>query len=632
MAEDTFPKLLLRNYKKYGTRKIAMRKKDFGIWNPYTWEDYYLKVKFFSFGLISLGLKRGDKAIIIGENDPEYYWAELAIQAAGGICVGIFTDASYKELEYYITHSDAVFVVAHDQEQVDKILEVKEKIPKVERVIYWDPKGLWNYQEPFLISFRDVLDIGREYERATAIDFEELVKKGGPEDIACFCYTSGTSALPKGAMLSYEFLLKAAEKWMMDDPVTESDEYLTHIPPAWIVEQILGVAGNLITGMKVNFPEERDTVQADLREVGPNLVFYAARLWENVISTVQSKMLDASFLKRKLYNFFLRTSDQVIDSELHKKKVNLFFKALARLGDFWVFRPLRDKLGFTNLRHAYTAGAFLSPDMSKFFFALGIKLQQIYGLTEITPLSKHSLHDVKHETVGKLCQGVELKITGEGEIVFRSPGCAFSGYYKDPEKTAETIRDGYVSTGDSGFLREDGHLIYYDRVKNMARLSDGNLYSPSYLEGRLKFSPYILDTMIIGADRKFVSALIVIDFGVLAKWAEKNRIGYTSFTDLSQHPEVYNLIQREIESINKTQPPASKVRRFFNLPKELDPDEGELTRTRKIRREFVEARYKNLIDAVYNGEEVVSLEIDIKYEDGRTGRLRSPVTIRDVEA
>ena len=630
MGADTIPKLLVERYRQYGDGKVALRKKDFGIWNSYTWKDYYEKVKYFSLGLISFGLKREDKVSIIGENDPQYYWAELAIQAAGGIMVGIFTDASHKEVKYYLEHSDSRFVVAHDQEQVDKIIEVQDQLPLVEKVIYWDPKGLWSYTEPYLISFEDVVEIGKTFDKESPDLFDQELEKGKGKDISCFCYTSGTSGLPKGAMISHTMLLNASKTWSSIDPWHDTDEYLTFIPPAWIAEQIIGLTGSLWIGLTVNFSEDPETVQEDLREIGPGVIFYAARIWENLASTVQAHMLDASPLKKFLFNYFLGLSDKIVDLEENREKPGFFTGLLNRLGDFWIFRPLRDNLGLSRVRHAYTAGAFLSPDMGKFFHALGIKLKQAYGLTEITPISIHSNKDVKYETIGQIVPGIEMKVLDDGQMAFKNENYMFDGYYKDPEKTAEALQDGWFLTGDAGYLRDDGHLIYYDRAKDMMPLSTGEKYSPSFIEGRLKFSPYILDIMIVGTQRPYVSALVIIDFAILGKWAESKRIPYTTFSDLSQRPETYDLIQKEMGRVNNTLADEAKIKRFFNLPKELDPDEGELTRTRKIKRPVIAQRYKDLIDAMYEDVEDTFLDIDITYEDGRKGRLRSPVSIRSI--
>lgn len=624
---DTLPKHLLERVRQYGDRKIAMRQKDYGIWKPFTWQDSYEHVRDFCLGMVELGLQRGDKVCIIGDNDPQYFWAQLAIQSAGGVAVGIFTDSIPSEIEYIVGHCDATFVLAKDQEQCDKLLEIKDSVPAVKKVIYWESRGLWNYDEPWLIEFAAVESLGQRVTEENPNRFETLVAQGSGDDLAIFCYTSGTTDLPKGAMIAHKNLLGGARAALRVDPRCDSDEYLSFLPPAWITENALGLTVHILTGMIVSFPESPETVQENIREIAPNALLFSSRLWESLVSSVQVRINDSTASNRWLYRLFLPVGYRVADMRFARKKVPILWRVLYRLGDLAVFHPLRDKLGLIRVNSAYTAGAALSPDVVRFFRAIGVNIKQLYGSTEVQIHTLHVGEDVKFESVGVPPPDVEIRISDEGEILVKAPS-VFQGYYKAPDKTAEKLKDGWFYTGDAGHIDEDGHLIYLDRMDDLLELKGGEKFSPQYIEGRLKFSPYIKDLMSIGGrERAYVTAIINIDFDNVGRWAEKRGIAYTTLVDLSQRPEVYDLIRADVERVNKSLPPAARVRKFVLMHKEFDPDEAELTRTRKLRRGFVEQRYQQMIEAMYTGLGEVRVRAEVKYRDGRQGVVETPVRV-----
>ncbi|MEJ2558804.1 MAG: AMP-binding protein [Anaerolineae bacterium] len=624
---DTLPKHLLERVRQYGDRKIAMRQKDYGIWKPFTWQDSYEHVRDFCLGLVELGLQRGDKVCIIGDNDPQYFWAQLAIQSAGGVAVGIFTDSIPSEIEYIVGHCDATFVLAKDQEQCDKLLEIKDSVPAVQKVIYWESRGLWNYDEPWLVEFAAVESQGHRVAVENPNRFETLVAQGSGDDLAIFCYTSGTTDLPKGAMIAHKNLLGGAMAALGVDPRCDSDEYLSFLPPAWITENALGLTVHVLTGMIISFPESPETVQDNIREIAPNALLFSSRLWESLVSMVQVRINDSTDINRWLYRLFLPVGYRVADMRFARKNVPILWRILYRLGDLAVFHPLRDKLGLIRVNSAYTAGAALSPDVVRFFRAIGVNIKQLYGSTEVQIHTLHVGEDVKFESVGVPPPDVEIRISDEGEILVKAPS-VFQGYYKAPDKTAEKLKDGWFYTGDAGYIDEDGHLIYLDRVDDLLELKGGEKFSPQYIEGRLKFSPYIKDLMSIGGrELEYVTAIINIDFDNVGRWAEKRGIAYTTFVDLSQRPEVYDLIRADVERVNKSLPPAARVRKFVLMHKEFDPDEAELTRTRKLRRGFVEQRYRQMIEAMYTGLDEVRVRAEVKYRDGRQGVVETPIRV-----
>jgi long-chain acyl-CoA synthetase len=629
-GDDTLPKLLKRNYEKWGDRKVAQRYKDFGIWRPYTWKDYYEEAKYISLGLVSLGLEPGDKVTIVAENAPQWFYTELGIQAAGAIPLGIYTDSIHSEIQYIVHHSDSKFAFADDQEQVDKFLDIKHELPNLRKVIYWDPKGMWQYDDPILMSFDQVLELGREYEKTHPGLFESNIDQGKGEDVAVFMYTSGTTGLPKGAMVSHRSLLYGIAGLMEYYPWREDDDLVSFIAPAWLTEQLFGIAGALMVGSVVNFPEEPETAQADIREIAPACLFASSRLWENMVRTVQAKMMDASLLKRFVYHLLFPVGYKVADLEFEGRKPSLFWRGLDKVADLALFRPLRDHLGLARARVCFTAGAMLAPDTFRYLRAMGVNLVNSYGITEAGSLACGKPGQIKAETVGPPVIGVDIRITDDGEILSRS-SAIFAGYYKDPEKTAEVLGGGWFHSGDAGLITDDGHILYLDRVKDLGQLSDGTKYAPQYIETRLKFSPYIRDVMCLGDNRDYISVIIIIDYDNVGRWAESNHILYTTFTDLSQKREVYDLIQKDIERLNRFLPAESAIRKYVHLHKEFDPDEAELTRTRKLRRDFMEQRYAELIQAVYSGKSEVVVEAPITYRDGRTGTVTTTIEIRTVD-
>ncbi len=627
MAPVTLPGLLVNNRQKFGDKKVALREKEYGIWQECTWEDYYEHVKNFALGLYSLGFKRRDKLAIIGDNRPEWVWAELAAQSLGGIPLGIYQDSVLTEVIYVIDHSDATIVVAEDQEQCDKILELKEKIPKVVKLIYTDPKGMRHYDDDLLLSFPAVEDLGREKEAIDPQLFEENVRNLSEEDIALIAYTSGTTGFPKGSILTHKNMLTMAKNLNIVDPKYEDDEFVSFLPLPWVGEQMVGVSTALYVGFTVNFPEEPETAMEDLYEIGPNLIFSPPRIWEGLSRSIIVRIRDASFLKRLVYNFALPIGYKWADFKFEKIRPPWYWKIFYGLAYIGVFRALKDRLGFSKLRSATTGGALLGPDVFRFFHALGIELKQIYGQTEISGISTiHRAGDVKYDTVGYPIPETEIKISDEGEILSRSPAL-FQGYWKNPEATEEVVRDGWLHSGDAGYFTEEGHLVCIDRVKDLMELSNGTKFSPLFIENKLKFCPYIVEAVVVGDQKDFIGVLICIDFKHTGKWAEEHTIPYTTYTDLSSKKEVYELIEKEVYKVNKTLPNGMKIHKFLLLYKELDADDEELTRTRKVRRTFVNEKYKREIDAIYGEDDTVRVETKIRYQDGRTSTIGTDLYI-----
>ena len=625
-----FPKLLGENYEKWGD-EVAMRKKEFGIWREYTWKDYYEKVKHFSLGLISLGFEPGDRLSILGDNDPQWFWAELAAQCARGSISGIFSDCLPPEVKYIVEHSDSKFVVVQDQEQVDKLLQIKDELPLVKKVIYWDPKGMRHYDDPILMSFDEVLKLGQEYEKSHPGLFEGNIEKVGIDDLAMILYTSGTTGLPKGAMLKYSYLAQSANSLLELNPVYPRDEFVSFTLPGWAVEQVLGFTYGLVARQVMNFPEEPETVQENIREIAPHSILYPSRLWETVLSTIQVKISDSPWYKRFIYNLFLPIGYKVGDTIVEGKEPNLFWKALRGIAELAVFRPLRDKHGLIRCRVAESGGAVLGPDVLRFFRAIGIELKQVYGITEASVATVHAPGDSKFESVGRPVVGNIIRLSDDGEILIE-PSTCFSGYHKNPEETEKVFKGGWYNTGDAGYFDEDGHLIYIDRIPDMRQLSDRTKFSPQYIESRLKFSPYIRDAFAVGGEnRDYVGAVISIDFQNVGNWAEKRKIGYTTFVDLSQKPEVCELIKKEIQKMNRTLPEKARVKSFVNLHKEFDPDEAELTRTRKLRRTFMEDRYKELVEAVYGEKKELVMSAPVVYRDGRRGEVSTTIRVTRID-
>ncbi len=629
--ELTIPKLFLKQASKYSDDKIAMREKEFGIWRPITWHDYLENVKYIALGLISIGLKSGDKVSMIGVNRPEGLWAEMATLCAGGVGVWLFQDSMINEVKYIIDHSDTKFLFGEGQEEVDKAISILDECPKLEKIIWDDPKGMRNYDQDYLINLKEVRQMGRELEKREPDLFKEMIEKGQGDDVALLFYTSGTTALPKGALLSHYNMLTMGKNLMDVDPCLESDDYVSYLPFAWIGEQMMSISCGLQVGYTINFPEDPETGLENIREIGPHVMFAPPRMYEQMTRTVQVKYLDSSWIKRKCYELSTKIGYRVADLKFQKKPVPWYWAFLEWLAYMGVQKKLKDHLGLSRIRNAYTGGAAMGPDHFRFFHSLGVNLKQIYGQTEIAGISVvHRSGDIKFDTVGLPIPETEVEITEDGEIITKSPS-VFLGYYKNPEATEETLKNGWLYSGDKGFIDDDGHLVVFDRSKDVMTLSDGRPFAPQYLETRLKFSPYVRDSWVIGDKREYVTAVVCIDYSVVGNWADQKKIAYTSYPELSQKTEAYELVEEQIRQANKDLPEAARVRKFINLYKEFDADDDELTRTRKLRRTFVEKRYQGIIDALYSDSENVHIDTTITYEDGRQSHIKTDLHIKTVK-
>lgn len=626
----TLPKLLVQQARKFGEAKVAMREKEYGIWSPVTWKGYLENVKEITLGLIALGLDPGDKVIMIGDNRPEALWTEMAAMCGGGIGVWLFQDCLMDEVQYIVDHSDSKFYVAEGQEEVDKALAIRDKCPKLKKIIWDDPKGMRHYDDPMLISLDEVRKLGREKDRQDPGLFDKLVAKGVGKDVCLLFYTSGTTSVPKGALLTHYNMLTMGRNLMRVDPCTPDDDFVSYLPFAWIGEQMMSISCGLQIGFTINFPEEPETAQHNVREIGPHVMFAPPRLYEQMTRTIQVKQLDATWLKRKIYYLAMKIGYATAEMKFEKKAVPFYWKILRAFANWACYEKIRDHLGLSRVRHAYTGGAAMGPDHFRFFHAIGVNLKQIYGQTEIAGISVvHRDDDIKFDTVGTPIPETQVKITDKDEIISTSPS-VFVGYYKMPEETEKTLKDGWLYSGDTGFIDEDGHLVVFDRSKDVMILSDNRKFSPQFLEARLKFSPYIREALIVGHQRPFVTSIICIDYNSVGKWAEDNGINYTSYPELSQIPQVYNLVEKAIQDVNRTLPDSAKITRFANLYKEFDADDDELTRTRKIRRAFVENRYKDIIDSLYSEMEILHMETNITYEDGRVVEIKTDIRLQDV--
>jgi long-chain acyl-CoA synthetase len=632
----TFPNLLLQNVEKFGDRKDAIREKDYGVWQSYTFGEYLKQVKAFALGLAALGFKRGDKIAVIGDNRPPLYWGMVATQCLGGIPVPLFQDAIEDEMHYVLDHSETKFALAEDQEQTDKLLNLKERCPHLEYIIYDDPRGMRHYKQPFLMSFAHVQELGKDFARAHSGYFEEEIKKGKKEDLAIICYTSGTTGKPKGVMLSHENVIMTARNAVKTEGIKETDEVMAYLPMAWIGDVIFSVAQAFWAGFTINCPESTATVMQDMKDIGPTYLFFPPRIWENLLTEVMIKIEDADSVKRKFFHYFLGIGNRVAMARMNHEPVSMALRCLYRLGEFFVYGPLKDHLGLRKLRIAYTAGEAIGPEIFEFYRSLGINLKQVYGMTESSALVSIQRNDlIKSDTVGPPLPDVEVKITDTGEVMYKSPG-VFQGYFKNPEATAETLEDGWVHSEDAGFIDKDGHLKIIDRIKDVSTLSTGTIFAPKYIENKLKFCPYIKEAVAIGQDKPYVVTFINIDPGAVGNWAERRSIAYTSYTDIAQKPEVYDLIYSEATRVNKDlvedeQLRGAQIHKYLILHKELDPDDEEITRTRKIRRRFIAEKYADLIQALYSDRDSVETKAKITYEDGRTTTINAKLKIRKVE-
>lgn len=634
----TLPQILLGQARRRPT-EVAQREKDFGLWRPYTWAEVAAQVRNLALGLRELGLQRGETVAIIGENEVEHFWSEYAVQALGGKVVSMYPDLTSEEAKFLIEDSEAVIVVAEDQEQVDKVLEILDELPMVRAVVYWDDRGMWSYHDARLRTLQEVQAAGEKVHEAQPELFESIVAQGSPDDVAVLSYTSGTTGRPKGVVTTHRMLLDNAYRVLDALPLKPGSEYLSYISPAWATEQIFGVTMGLVVPLVVNFPEEPETVRDNIRELAVDALVFSPRQWESLAASVQGKMAEAGGVRRAIYGWGLKAGHAYKVARLDGRQPGLMARLNHALAHRLVLRPVLDQLGLIKARFAVSGGSSMAPDVFRFFHALGVPLRNMYGTSEMGLFTLHQGHTYNVETVGhwmKVRPGLgpplESRISDEGELQVRG-GAGFAGYYNQPEKSAgKCTTDGWFQTGDAVTETDQGELVFLERLEDMRRLATGVPFPPQFIEIRLRFSPYIRDVMVLGDQtRNFVAALVNIDSEMIGNWAEERGIGYTTFQDLSQKPQVRELIRREIDQITELLPEGSRVRRFINLPKELDADEGELTRTRKLRRDFLEVRYKSLIDGIYDGSSTVNVEIPITYQDGRKGVLRATTVATDID-
>jgi long-chain acyl-CoA synthetase len=627
----TLPRLLVRNAKQLA-RRTAIREKDRGIWQSYSWAEYHTQVCDFALGLAKLGFKRGDRLSVIGDNRPRLYWAQVAAQCLGGVSVPVYQDSIAKELAYVWNHADVSVIVAEDQEQVDKVLGLRDQLPLLRYVIYDDARGMLHYKHEWLKSFADVLALGREFARTHPGELDAAIEQGKGDDLAFVCYTSGTTGNPKGAMITHANAVETAQIAANVESYRLDDEYLAYLPMAWVGDAFYTLILSLYAGFPVNCPESPETVQRDLRELGPTLLLAPPRIWENMLTGVQVKGADAPPLKRWVFDRFRRAAERAEILRSEGKPIPLGLRLACALGEFFVYGPVRDQLGLRRVRTALTGGAPLGPDTFRFFRSIGVNLKQVYGCTEVTGLtSLQPDGEANPTTAGRACPGIEVKIADRGEVLVKSAG-VFRGYLKNEEATREVIDpDGWFHTGDAGFIDPRGHLVIIDRAKDVGALADGTPFAPQFIENKLKYSPYIREAVAFGDQKPFVVAMIAIDVNTVGNWAERRSIAYTSYMDLSQKPEVRALIRDEIRKCNETLPEAGKVRRFLLLTKDLEADDAEMTRTRKVRRRFVAEKYAAVIEAFYGSRDEVELATTITYEDGRQAVLNSRVRVEDAE-
>lgn len=629
---STIPGYLLRNARDNRLAGApAIREKNLGIWETWDWREYVGNVRDFALGLASLGFQRDDKLAVLGNNRPRLYWGQLAAMCLGGQSVPVYQDAIASELAFVLAHSEAKVIVAEDQEQVDKILSIRDQLPDLQWLIYDDPRGLSLYEEDILRDFAAVQALGREFGQQNPSYFEDEIAKGDGQDIALMAYTSGTTGQPKGVMLSHENLLETARIFIRDEDVRQNDDFLAYLPMAWVGDGLYGLCVSIMVGCACNCPEAPETVPRDLRELGPTGIVAAPRVWEGLLSMLQVKATDASPLKRGVYEFFRNIAGRIENLKAEGKPVPAGLRLAHTVGEVMVYGPIRDQLGLRRARWCYTGGAPLGPDTFRFFRGFGINLKQVYGATEVSGLvSIQPDSQANPDTVGPPCEGIEVRIDkARGEVLVRSKG-VFKGYYKEPEKTRESVdEEGWFHTGDAGLIDEHGHLVIIDRAKDVGKLTDGSPFAPQFVELKLKFSPYINEAVAFGDGRPFVSAMIAIDLDSVGNWADKRNLPYTNYMDLAQKPEVRSLIAEEIRRINLGLPEVARVRRFLLLTKDLDADDNEVTRTRKLRRGYISERYEPVINAFYNGGNEVDLKLDVTFEDGSRSQIDSHLVIEE---
>ncbi len=638
-AADTFPKLLIRNAQLFGSRP-AMRHKDLGIWQTWTWSQVNDTVRAYAVGLSKLGIKRGDTVAIVGGNRPKLYWSVMAAQMLGAIPVPVYADAVADELAYVLSHAEVRFAAVEDQEQVDKIMSVMDRLPKLQEMFYDERRGLRDYDHSHLHPMDDLIAEGRKAlaDPKVAVWLDGKIAAGKGSDPSIILYTSGTTGASKGVVLTGERSIKAAQDTVNFDKLTEKDVALAYLPLAWVGDHYLNYAQGLVSGFCTACPENTDTAMADLREIGPTFYFAPPRTLELLLTRVMIRMEDAGFLKRKIFHYFIGVARKYGERILNKQPVPLIGRLQYWLGELLVYGPLKNVLGFSKVRVAYTAGEAVGPELFNFYRSIGLNLKQLYGQTEaFLYLTAQPDGEIYSDTVGPTFPHVDIKITPEGEVLFKSPGM-FAGYFKDEAKTAEVMTpDGYVKTGDAGFFDEKtGHLKIIDRAKDVGKLNDGTLFPPKYIENKLKFYPNIREAVAYGDKRDFVAVMLNIDLTAVGSWAERNNVVYGSYQELAGHPLVYDMIEKHVAEVNRSlsadkMMAGAQIKRFLILHKELDADDGELTRTQKVRRGFIAERYAPLIKALYDGSSEADIATEVTFEDGRRGVIKARVKIRDMK-
>ena len=634
---DTIPKLLLDHAKKRADRP-ANRLKDLGIWQTWTWSEVADEVRNLACGLAKIGFQRGDKLAVIGDNRPRLYWSMVAVQALGGIPVPLYQDSVAEEMVYVLENADVKYAIVQNQEQTDKLLEIKDRLPLLEHICYEEPRGMRDYTQEFIHYYKDIQEKGSIFHSENPDFFLHEIEQGQGSDIAIFLYTSGTTGKPKGVVLTQENLLITSLNSLAFDNITGEEEVLAYLPMAWVGDNLFSFAQAYVAGFCVNCPEGPETVMTDLREIGPTYYFAPPAIYETVLTKVMIRMEDASKIKRSMFKYFMDLAKSVGIRILDGKSVSIAERALYGLGNLLVYGPLRNNLGLSRTRLAYTAGEAIGPEIFSFFRSLGINIKQLYGQTEATVfICAQPDGEVKSDTVGKVFPGVELRLSDNNEVFYRSPG-VFHSYYKNPESTAETKdAEGWVATGDAGFFDDDGHLKIIDRAKDVGLMNDGSMFAPKYIENKLKFFPFIKEAVAFGNEKDYVSAFLCIDIEAVGNWAERQNLAYSGYTDLSARSEVYDMLQECVETVNldlarDEKLNGSQIKRFLLLHKELHADDGELTRTRKVRRRIVAEKFDVLIDALYEPTQThCEIESEMTFEDGRTGMVHADLQIREAE-
>lgn len=627
---NTWPKILTHNYRKYGNKRKAMRFKYHGIWQPVTWTGYYLDVKYLSLGLVSLGFSVGDRLLIVGDSAPQWYSAELAAQSNRGLAVGAGSDLSAAEIRYIAQDTEITHAVVEDQEQVDKFLEIKDELPLLKNIIYWNYKGLSHYTDPLLIGYREVIRKGKEFEREHQGLFETNVETGKAGDDCVIVYTSGTGGgIPKGVVHTYRSMMTSVLAYQRIDPWSENDSIVPFLPPARMLEQWFTVGCHLLSGCIMNLPEAPETRMRDAREAGATIAFYGARFWESRSAMLRARVLDSRGIRKIAFRVLMPVGYRVADRKLQGREPGFLDKVLYCLGETVLFRRMRGGLGLSKVRIAYGSGAMLSPDAMRFYHAIGVPLKNTYATTEGGALTGSAISNTRMGTAGQPFHGAEIKIDDNGELCYRWPGC-FAGYYRNPDLTSDVLEDGWFHSGDMATIDTKGHLVFLDRLNSILELANGEKVSAQAIESSLRSSPYIKDAWVFGHHRSYLAAIIVINYIVVAKWAGQKRIVFTTFGELAQTKEAHELIDKEIERVN-TCTEGSKIKKFVNLTREFDPDEGELTRSGNLRRGILDNCFRQVVDAIYAGESEVSIETPIKYQDGREGLRKTVLSVRTVE-